>query len=322
MKKRIYIALAAALFAAALIVILLLRGGNSQTVGICYWENEDSSNAAYRSALEQALTQQGYKLVVTDADTDQAKQLSIITELTDKKCDILIIEPVMTDAPDELKNAVINAKIPVVLCNRELDMTLWEDLPNVFYVGADSRQGAALMGEMVLQLPGSGDINGDGVISYLMICGPENNSRSQLQLQTTGNALAAGEKEAQALATVYGDWTDTSGRKLCKQELAKFGKDIEVILCGNRQMALGAMQAIEDGGRTVGKDVYLLCMDGDSETLELITQGSVTGTAVRDTDGEIEGIVKTLELALEDEAVEKQTTVPYLPIFTDKPPLS
>ena len=104
MKKRIWIAVAAALMAAGLILFLLVRGNSSQTIGICYRENESSSNAAFRKDLEQALTQQGWELVVTDADGDQNKQLTLITRLAEKKCDILLLEPVMAEATEELQN--------------------------------------------------------------------------------------------------------------------------------------------------------------------------------------------------------------------------
>ena len=105
-----------------------------------------------------------------------------------------------------------------------------------------------------------------------------------------------------------------SGRKLCKQELAEFGKDIEVIFCGNDQMAIGAVQAIADGGRTVGKDVYLFGIDGEPDALELIEEGSITGTVARDTDKEIESIVKMVQDALSGENTEKQILVRCLPI--------
>ena len=53
MKKRIWIAVAAALMAAGLILFLLVRENSSQTVGICYRENEGSDNADFRKNLER-----------------------------------------------------------------------------------------------------------------------------------------------------------------------------------------------------------------------------------------------------------------------------
>ena len=315
MKKRIWIAVAAALMAAGLILFLLVRENSSQTVGICYRDNESSDNADFRKNLEQALTRQGFELVVTDADGDQNKQLTLITRLAEKKCDILLLEPVMTEATEELKSAIESAAVPVVLCNRQLDITLWEKIPNVCYVGWDYRHAGTLQGQMVQQLPA--DINGDGVVSYLMLTGPENHRRSQLQMKMTEEVLASAQWESQCLSVVYGDFSEDSGRILCKQELAKYGKDIEVILCGNDLMAIGAVQAVADGGRTVGKDVYLLGVDGHADARKLIAQGNITGTAARDTNSEIENIVAAIQKLLDGQPVEKSILVPFIPITAE-----
>ncbi len=317
MKKRIWIGLAAALLAAGLIVVLLLRNGQPHIIGICYRDNISDANTAYRTALEQELTDWGIQVFVTDADGDQSKQLDLIAQLAGKKCDVLIVEPVMTDASEELKDALISADLPVVLCNRELEPSVLENLPKAVYIGMDMEQAGTLQGQMVLQLPDGGDINGDGIISYLMIAGPANHSRGVMQTQKAEEALSSGTLDTQRLAIGYGDWTADSGRRICKQELAAFGKDIEVILCGNDQMAMGAIQAIADGGRTVGKDVYLFGMDGDPQALELITQGGMTGTVSQNDTAQIQKIADTAEQMLESIPAEKDIILPYVAVTAD-----
>ena len=38
----------------------------------------------------------------------------------------------------------------------------------------------------------------------------------------------------------------------------RYGDKIEVVFCNNDAMAMGALQSIQQAGRTVGKDVYLV----------------------------------------------------------------
>ena len=64
--------------------------------------------------------------------------------------------------------------------------------------------------------------------------------------------------------------------------LAKSGNDIEVVFCNNDAMALGALQAIQAAGRTVGKDIYLVGVDALSEALEDVLAGTMTGTVFND----------------------------------------
>ena len=47
-------------------------------------------------------------------------------------------------------------------------------------------------------------------------------------------------------------------------------------------MALGALQAIESAGRTVGEDIYLVGVDALSEALEDVLAGTMTGTVFND----------------------------------------
>ena len=178
MKKRIGIAAVAAVLAIALIVVLFRPSGQSHTVGICYRDNTGSDNTAFRTALEQALTKQGMQLIVTDADGDQAKQLTQIQQLADQKCSAILVEPVMSDADEALSNALVNARLPAVLFNREVSDALLNTCPKAVSIGMDSKQAGALQGEMMYNLPGSGDLNGDGVISYLLIQGPGDHSRA------------------------------------------------------------------------------------------------------------------------------------------------
>ena len=43
------------------------------------------------------------------------------------------------------------------------------------YVGADARQSGKFQGELIADLPNKGDLNGDGVLQYVMVVGdPEN----------------------------------------------------------------------------------------------------------------------------------------------------
>ena len=47
-------------------------------------------------------------------------------------------------------------------------------------------------------------------------------------------------------------------------------------------MALGALQAIQSAGRTVGTDIYLVGVDALSEALEDVLAGTMTGTVFND----------------------------------------
>ncbi len=314
MKKKIWIASAAGLVVVLAVFLVVIWLNQPYVVGISYRDNAGQSNESFRTALEDALIAQGIQVIVMDANGDQAMQLEQVKQLQERKCHALIIEPVMKDAGDALMEAINTAGLPAVIYNRELNHSLPENNPKAAYIGVDEKQSGGEQGKLVLQLPDHGDLNGDGVVSCLLIQGPEDHENTTLRTDALRQVLEAEAPEVEYLAQENGDWTKESGRKLCGQKLAQFGKDIEVILCGNDQMAMGAVQAITDGGRTVGKDVYLFGIDGDPEALQMVSEGLMTGTVCNDQAAQIKAIVQTVIAQMENEPVEGRQIIPYVPV--------
>jgi len=286
------------IISAAVALVLLLTGiiwlaaDRSDRVGICYCDSDTPYNAAYRKQLSQALTAQGFEVVITDADGDHAKQIQHITELAKKKCDVLLIEPVMYDATEELLAAIDCTELPAILLDRQIDTALLNNHPRIAYMGYQEEQSGQLQAQMMQELPDSGDLNGDGMISYILIQGEQNLQNAKARTDSFENAVQSAKLEVQQLAKISGDGSLESGRRICKEQLAIYGKDIEIIVCGDDQMAIGAAEAIADGGRTVGKNVYLLAIGGRAELLNMVNEGKISGTVHHNIPVKIDTIVK------------------------------
>lgn len=318
MKKKIGV-IAAIVTALLLLlaVILWLSVDRTDTVGICYRDSDSTENAAYRQQLKNALTARGFAVIEKNAGGDQAKQLGQIEALAQEKCDVLLIEPVMADAAEDLLAAISRTELPAVLVDRRIDTALLESYPQVTYIGTEESQIGQLQAKMMEQLPAGGDLNGDGIVSYMLIAGPQDHQDAASRTESFENALLSGSLKVQQLAKEWGDHTQDSGRRLCKQQLAVFGKDIEVIVCGNDQMAAGAAQAVTDGGRTVGKDVYLLAIGGEGEILKMVSEGKASGTVYSDPAVQISAITEAV-IALHSGQPAKQIQIlPYTTVTAE-----
>lgn len=313
MKKKAGLA-AATIVAVGLVlaVILWLTVDKADTVGICFRESAGTENAAYRQQLKQKLEACGFEVIVMDADGDQAKQYTQMEELAHKKCDVLLIEPVMAETVQELLTVIRNTELPAVLLNRQLDTTLLENDPQIAYIGSDETQPGTLQAQMIQNLSAGGDLNGDGAVSYMLIQGPQDHQDAAARTESFEREIQNSGLICQQLVKDSGDWSLESGRRICKQQLAVYGKDIEVIVCGNEQMALGAAQAIEDGGRTVGKDVYLLAIGGEGETLKMIREGKITATVYSDPAAQIDAIAETVLAKFREQPVQSIQILPYI----------
>ena len=86
----------------------------------------------------------------------------------------------------------------------------------------------------------------------------------------------------QCLEDSYADWSRQKAFEVVQGDLNTIGKDIEVVVCQNDAMALGAMLAIQMADRIVSSDIYLVGVDCDLEAIQNIRQGTMTGSVFID----------------------------------------
>ncbi|MGM9548953.1 MAG: substrate-binding domain-containing protein, partial [Faecousia sp.] len=182
------------------------------------------------------------------------------------------------------------------------------------YVGADARQSGTYQGEIVLALDNKGDINGDGVVSYVMIVGDPENPDAQYRTEFSIKALTDAGVQVKELVKNVGNWDQTKGQEICAAALAQYGEDVEVVFCNNDGMALGAAAAIQAAGRTVGQDIYLLGVDALDECQEMVQKGTMTGTVLNDHIGQSHAAVDVAVKLLNGEAIENYYWVDYVKV--------
>lgn len=142
------------------------EGGN---IGVCIYKFDDAFMTTYRNALQEILEGKGYTVTFMDGKNDQAEQNNQINNFIAQGVDALIINPVMTSAADQIIATVKDAGVPTVLINREPTAEQMAAYDKLVYVGCDARQSGTMQGELILDTPNKGDINGDGKVSYIMI---------------------------------------------------------------------------------------------------------------------------------------------------------
>ena len=262
---------------------------------------EDAADAAAATTGEGGnigvciLEGKGYTVTFMDGKNDQAEQNNQINNFIAQGVDALIINPVMTSAADQIIATVKDAGVPTVLINREPTAEQMAAYDKLVYVGCDARQSGTMQGELILDTPNKGDINGDGKVSYIMIQGDPENIDAQYRTEFSVKALTDAGMEVEELDLQRGDWDRNKGQEIAQNDLAKFGEDIEVIFCNNDDMAIGALQAIQAAGRTVNEDIYLVGVDALDAALNEVASGNMTGTVLNDAQGQAEGAVAAME---------------------------
>ena len=295
-------------------------------VGVAIYQYNDNFMTLYRQEIEAYFKTLEtdtvkYNITMVDSKNDMAEQTNQIDTFITQGMDVIILNLVQTSSAEVLIDKVVAAGIPCILINREPlgdnGDESYEGIinnPGVCYVGADARQSGTYQGEIVLALDNKGDINGDGVVSYVMVVGDPENPDAQYRTEFSIKALTDAGVQVNKLVDNVGNWDQTKGQEIAAAALAQFGDEIEVIFCNNDGMALGAAAAIEAAGRVVGEDIYLLGVDALDECQEMVQAGTMTGTVLNDHIGQSHAAVDAAVAALNGEALQNYYWVDYLKV--------
>ncbi len=338
MKKKVF----SALLAAAMLAGCSNGGASTPSaapadeakeynVGVAIYQFDDNFMTLYRNEIEKYFGELSndevkYNVTIVDGKNDMNEQSNQIDNFITQGMDVIILNLVQTSSADALIDKIVAADIPLVLINREplaydadgntIDEAYEGILnnPTVCYVGADARQSGTFQGEIVAELPDHGDINGDGKVSYLMIEGDPENIDAQYRTEYSIKALTDAGIEVECLDDQIGNWAQANGETIAKNALTQYGDDLEVIFCNNDAMALGAAAAITAAGRTVGEDIYLLGVDALDECVEMVNNGTMTGTVLNDHIGQSHTAVDVAIKALNGEPLDNYYWVDYVKV--------
>jgi ribose transport system substrate-binding protein len=203
---------------------------------------------------------------------DAAEMASRVQALVDAKVDAIIMKPVGDSAA--VAQVVIGARkacIPVFTESRFFDPAQASPgVDVVAHVGTDSVLQAQTLADWLIKAT-------QGKATILELEG------------TAGASTAVGRKKGfdtqiatqpgmKIVASQPANFDRTMAHDLTKQLLAQF-PTANVIYTANDMMALGALAGIKDAGKTPGKDVLLVSIDGFKETVGHVIDGSIAAIA-------------------------------------------
>ena len=154
------------------------------------------------------------------------------------------------------------------------------------------------------------DLNGDGVISYVMFKGQEGNAeaeaRTQFGVEDADTVLTEAGKPALAyyagdVDTKYqvdqnGAWSAAAAVAYMDTILAEYseanGNMVELIIANNDDMALGAIDACLDAGLTAEELPFIVGVDATPPALDAMEEGALKGTVQNDAAGQARALVE------------------------------
>ena len=201
-------------------------------------------------------------------ETDTANQIRIVEQMIVSKVDALVIAPADSKALVPVIKKAVDAGIIVVNIDNQLDPDVLKskDL-NVPFVGPDNAKGAKLVGDYLAKKLKAGDEVG-------IIEGVSTTTNAQQRTAGFKEAMQTGGMKVVALQS--GDWEIDKGNAVASQIL-NANRNIKALLCGNDNMALGAVAAVRAAGKA-GK-VQVVGYDNINAIKPMLADGRILATA-------------------------------------------
>lgn len=297
-------------------------------IGVAVYKGDDTyiSNMteSMRQDVDDWCEETGERIYVTvsDARESQSAQNEQIARFLSLEYDVLCVNLVdRTDAANVIDKAR-EAGVPVIFFNREPvqeDLQTWDE---VYYVGSDARQSAVLQAQIVLELwrddPAALDLSGDGVVQYVMLEGESRHQDAMIRTEVSVQTLKDAGIPLERVDSGIANWDRNQAAALTEGYFEEY-PGIELILCNNDDMALGAADAVE----RLGLDFHnIVGIDGTPQGLEAMEEGKLMGTVVMDYPAHGEAIFKLARaLALggdPGEAVQAADRVVRVPMYIQK----
>ncbi|MBE6925995.1 MAG: hypothetical protein E7461_04040 [Ruminococcaceae bacterium] len=272
-------------------------------VGVCLSGAGVNAGQELGQALRSELVRSGCTVLNRNAGNHREKQLDQVKELLSKDVDVLVLQPVAEDALAEILPLAGNT--PVIVVGTEP-----EDLGKAYFVGCDKDQQAQAQAELVKQMFAKADINSDRTVKYMLLTGPEEDPETVRYVQNVEEVLASAS--VSKLQETAVERTVEAGKNACKQALSKYGRDMELIFCGDSALTAGAVEAVKSSGRTPGRDVVIFGVGSLEGCREQVRTGALTVAVVEDISTIRDRIVQTVKGLAGGKDVQQRAYVPHI----------
>ena len=242
------------------------------TMGFSQVGAESEWRTANTASIKAAAKEAGVTLKFADAQQKQENQVKAIRSFIAQKVDVIAFSPVVESGWDTVLKEAKAAGIPVILTDRAVkvaDTSLY-----VTFIGSDfveeGRKAAKWLLERAAKTP-------NAALNIVELQGTVGSAPAIDRKKGFEEGIKANPK-LQIIRSQSGEFTRAKGKEVMESFLKQRDKKIDVLFAHNDDMAIGAIQAIEEAGLKPGVDIVIISIDGVRGAFEAMKAGKLNVT--------------------------------------------
>ena len=245
-----------------------LNAADKLTVGFSQVGAESAWRTAETDSIKSEAAKRGVTLKFSDAQGKQENQIKAVRSFIAQGVNAIILAPVVETGWEPVLREAKRSKIPVILVDRGIKV-------------ADESLFATLI---------ASDFIDEGKMAADWLIKKTSGKASIVELQGTPGAAPAIDRKKgfeegiksqpgmKIIASQSGDFRRAGGKEVMEALLKKHGNEITAVYAHNDDMALGAIQAIEEAGKKPGSDILVISIDGVKGAFESMVAGKLNCT--------------------------------------------
>ncbi len=246
-----------------------LAAGKKIVVGFSQIGAESGWRTANTESIKSEAAKRGIELKFADAQQKQENQIKALRSFIAQGVDVIAFSPVVETGWEPVLREIKKAKIPVILSDRAVAVT--DDSLYVTFIGSDFIEEGRRAANWLAKASGS-----KAVIAELV---GTPGSAPAIDRKKGFEEVLAKHPDMKIVKSQSGDFTRAKGKEVMEAFLkAPDAKQINALFAHNDDMALGAIQAMEEAGVKPGKDILIVSIDGVRGAFEAMAAGKLNCT--------------------------------------------
>jgi ABC-type sugar transport system substrate-binding protein len=258
--------LAATLVAAAFATPSIALAQKKIVLGFAQVGAESAWRTANTESIKSAAKDAGIELKFSDAQQKQENQIKAIRSFIAQKVDVIGLSPVVESGWDTVLQEAKAAHIPVILTDRAVDSK--DTSLYVTFMGSDFIEEGKRAGRWLEEF----EKGKPGPINIVELQGTVGSAPAIDRKKGFADVIGS-DPRMKIIRSQTGDFTLAKGKEVMEAFLKAEGKNINVLYAHNDDMALGAIQAIEEAGLKPGVDIAVISIDGTKGAFEAMAAG-------------------------------------------------